>query len=110
MKQISKGVPHMRGDEPMGYTKGPWTYEKRRSDEYLVKGPTGCGYIATVYAAMVGTDIFESNARLIAAAPDLLELAHKMKVWAVHAKSGGKVNWIEVQRQILETIAKAEPK
>ena len=53
----------------MKHTKGPWEYQKRRSDEYLVKGPTGAGYIATVYAAIVGDGPFQANAELIASAP-----------------------------------------
>jgi hypothetical protein len=46
-----------------GHTPGPW-----RADEKVVRGPGG------IPIALLATVDAESNARLIAAAPDLLEI------------------------------------
>jgi len=58
------------------HTSGPWTIEcgKNYSNEIVGKSKTGKDWvIARTTAAKVGRDTDDANARLIAAAPELLK-------------------------------------
>lgn len=74
----------------MTHTPGPWivdtepyevlSYES--NDRWIVRGPDGLQHVASVYFDQPGdvapTDEDASNARLIAAAPDLLSAAEEL--------------------------------
>ena len=63
------------------HTSGPWTIEcgKNYSNEIVGKSKTGKDWVlARTTAAKVGRDQDDANARLIAAAPDLLEALKAM--------------------------------
>lgn len=58
-----------------GYTPGPWAYEPDVDDDFVITS-AGRPLVATVHSGF--RDWTESNARLIAAAPTLLEAAQRV--------------------------------
>lgn len=75
----------------MKHTPGPWDYGKD-------------GYVQTIFNPTIGTIGYviddlqgqEANARLIAAAPDLLHLAEHVLAMADDAYLTGHPEWIEI--------------
>lgn len=99
----------------MSYTKGPWKAGAVKQSEITFTGPyiniTAKGAILEVQpsiAAGRGIEECKSNARLIAAAPDMLEALKKALSVIEHLDYlGGK----SVERaEIVQAIAKAEGK
>lgn len=93
----------------MKATPGPWKVERRYSNgceivPRIVCEPDsdrGCGWIADIIGApYLGHQSTLPNARLIAAAPDLLE--------ACKAYAHGKVEPREAERMMMAAIQKAE--
>jgi len=80
------------------HTPGPWTYKHAENGELEIKGPNdecvvdGCGCCNSPFG-----DNLEYDARLIAAAPDLLAALHNM------LEDGDKTD----REQALAAIAKA---
>jgi hypothetical protein len=87
------------------HTSGPWTIEcgKNYSNEIVGKSKTGKDWVlARTTAAKVGRDQDDANARLIAAAPDLLEAA-KGIIQSIESGDG-----VVCYRALLSAIDKAE--
>ena len=53
-----------------GHTKGPWSYDLARTQQYQIDIKVGADCLATVYGSF-GENL--QNARLIAVAPELLD-------------------------------------
>jgi hypothetical protein len=92
------------------HTSGPWTIEcgKNYSNEIVGKSKTGKDWVlARTTAAKVGRDQDDANARLIAAAPDLLEA---LKILATQAESHGAegVYWDKARAAIAKAEGRAE--
>jgi len=89
----------------MAHTPGPWE-SKRTSDGYYIHPSSLETEIADQEIALVydlSTDQEEANARLIAAAPEMLATLKEAWAWLVGYKElKGVVSWVE------QTIAKAE--
>lgn len=92
-------------------TKINWTYEQKGTDKYLISEVVGYGedghpvtgsIVATVYATMETGATFDANARIIAAAPEMLEACKTMlEAWGCRAPEAGIV-------AIQKALAKAE--
>jgi hypothetical protein len=70
----------------MSYTPGPWSANLSDSDFVDVEAPFEgdvIGIVATCPTGDYGRDAAEANARLIAAAPDLLRL---LGIWAAERR------------------------
>jgi hypothetical protein len=92
------------------HTSGPWTIEcgKNYSNEIVGKSKTGKDWVlARTTAAKVGRDQDDANARLIAAAPDLLEA---LKTLATQAESHGAegIYWDKARAAIDKAEGRAE--
>jgi hypothetical protein len=92
------------------HTSGPWTIEcgKNYSNEIVGKSKTGKDWVlARTTAAKVGRDQDDANARLIAAAPDLLEA---LKTLATQAESHGAegIYWDKARAAIAKAERRAE--
>lgn len=71
-----------------GFTKGPWAVEQSVGDEWWFGGDNGCQWVIytpphsfdsiAVVGGEYGNKEQEATARLIAAAPDLLEALQKV--------------------------------
>ena len=92
------------------HTSGPWTIEcgKNYSNEIVGKSKTGKDWVlARTTAAKVGRDQDDANARLIAAAPDLLEALKEAQDYiASEERAYEMVNPVAVMARA--AIAKAE--
>jgi hypothetical protein len=69
-----------------GYTPGPWTANQSDADFVDVEAPFEgdiVGIVATCPTGDYGRDAAEANARLIAAAPDLLRL---LGIWVAECR------------------------
>lgn len=109
------------------HTPGPWSYRPQKYDDWgYVRGPKQADGLqpficqARDMRAMDddvlnkhrrnGTDPWEANARLIAAAPDLLEALEEIEgmghsepmTWA-----GSELDWAKRRAGIMQTIARA---
>lgn len=98
----------------MAHTKGPWTVEPRTPDE---NGRTGPRVLSATGHPIVRLDEYsypeeemEANARLIAAAPDLLEAAQLIREVAVVARAGHLNLETVWGRKLHEAIRAAELK
>jgi hypothetical protein len=101
-----------------GHTPGPWTIDRdRRNQKWWIDAPNGDPTLKSLswkgLAIVYGQDNFpkegsivgEANARLIAAAPDLLEACKKLMGLAK------RQGWVHVSINYAEAaIAKAENK
>lgn len=68
------------------HTPGPWQWEKRGGAFRAIEGPSGPSVAVTEeYAGDAWIDVSEANARLIAAAPEMLEALIQA---AAHLSSG----------------------
>lgn len=87
------------------FTAGPWRYEEEfPGSGYVVASRCNIAVAENVWGADVNS-IKEANARLIAAAPELLE-ATKLLLAALHE---GHADWIEkATSRGLAAVAKAE--
>lgn len=92
------------------HTAGPWTAREGRNDQFVIEAPGSkpglIVQVATVYETTVmrdETERREADARLIAAAPDLLEACRE----ALDALQGSKY---ETDKRLFAAIAKAEGK
>lgn len=88
------------------HTPGPWTLESRGWDNQLIYGqdervPDGRRFIADVSLMFDGA---EANARLIAAAPDLLE---QLRVTVMYLQSACTVMGKESRQMALEIVDEA---
>jgi hypothetical protein len=87
-----------------GYTKGPWRYVRENGSpttgQHMIAGARP-GYLAEVRDC--GSGDVSANARLIAAAPDLLEALQMVRDYVVTMKGDGH----QYQVVIDEAIAKA---
>jgi hypothetical protein len=70
-------------ERPIGPSKGPWEIEDCGVyDELLIASEdTGGGYVATVYESDCNWG--RLNAKLIAAAPDLLQACELVQLWVL---------------------------
>jgi len=105
------------------HTPGPWTITKAQNARYI-EGDPKRGHVAFVYAKGDRCDIMrdeysapeemEANARLIAAAPDLLDALKVMlkgdELGEVACQEQGFLRLIERTEQARAAIAKAEGK
>lgn len=66
----------------MTHTKGPWTAVARTNAYIEIEAPGQIGYMAKK-VAMLSMPNHEANARLIAAAPDLLEALKIASDWMI---------------------------
>ena len=67
------------------HTPGPWTIEADGS--HIMIGASGNGTIAVMRCPLSGTDkTKQANARLIAAAPEMLAELVKQRDWLLHVK------------------------
>lgn len=62
------------------HTPGPWTHELQSGSEYIYEVMAAGYYVATAHDGAMGKSNAEANARLIAAAPDLLEALQEAAV------------------------------
>lgn len=89
------------------HTPGPWTWKNRRMtvegyiDRVLQGGPEGDG---VVYHSAVWT-MKDADAKLIAAAPDLLDLVKRLRGWDHLDGAADGPYW---RRELDAAIAKAE--
>ena len=83
-----------------GHTPGPWRVIEQ-DDEMVISSDTSTDDVATVF----GGDSIEANAKLIAAAPSLLEALKGMLEWARRVKQSNP--GLEVLNAII-AIDKAE--
>jgi hypothetical protein len=96
------------------HTPGPWTTHKAKPNPWwTVLGPDARP-VADVDAASVqafnkpgNPKIVEANARLIAAAPDLLEVLQAVVSWHDQAEDGAPTDWADVVLHARAAIAKA---
>lgn len=97
----------------MSHTKGPWSVERERG-QYIVTSPSG-GEVARIAKWTSAVEL--DDARLIAAAPDLLEALRKLGneatgMWAMaNPDAHGHTNLSVLRLRIdeaLAVIAKAE--
>ena len=68
------------GFKPFGHSKGPWVNDNGR----ILANDGGMGILVAVTQTPVNglpADVLDANARLIAAAPDLLEAAKIVAYW-----------------------------
>ena len=98
----------------MKHTPGPWRAIQKSMEEFDIVGPEhknrdDCQYIAEVFG--IWADAFTSqgsaNARLIAAAPDLLAACEAIRdtcpgTWQLPE------NWVEAWKSMLAAIARAK--
>lgn len=86
------------------HTPGPWTLEGS-----TIKGSDGgtiCTFRYPIYPLSTGPDEYSSNARLIAAAPEMLE-ALKLTLKDLEAGSAAEVAMLKSIRVARSAIAKA---
>lgn len=96
------------------HTPGPWTIEGWEGEPFIV-GPE-VHYVNHGDPAVIckvlrygGTRPTEANARLIAAAPDLLEAARLTELCVMHLPARlGETNWPYIAERLRAAIAKAE--
>ena len=90
------------------HTQGPWQVcadEKEYNNApLLIWGPRGPGY-GTIAEATKYIYEAEANARLIAAAPEMLEVLARVEFWLSTVSDGGAI-----QNVVREVIAKATGK
>jgi hypothetical protein len=96
------------------HTPGPWHWKRNRTMQSLYAGAFGLGvYVPTEnntsYPLEVRNSI-EGNARLIAAAPELLEAARKFIEIRHKLDSGITIGYSEAFDMAERAIAKAEEK
>ena len=102
----------------MGHTEGPWEANSRAIEQIELPHRKQTSVIC--YMEDVQTDEWLANARLIAAAPDLLDVLTRLTEKVTRANSlrhsGGRISsedWSEfyaLQNEARATIAKAEGK
>jgi hypothetical protein len=89
----------------MNHTQGPWDYESFALSEEIVSNDK---VIATVYSRhCTFPEEMRANARLIAAAPDLLEALQELYHLIDSAHDGERVFTTEMQKKAKAAIAKA---
>lgn len=89
-------------------TPGPWTATKGFTRIERVVATDGKSVASTGNTPSRTSEEREANARLIAAAPDLLSAADA--VVRFDHKNGGPSEWNELMRNLESAIAKAEGK
>lgn len=96
-------------DNSMKHTPGPWIRKTSSTGVSVHVGPDGKPFIAKMdNIHTYGRDVIEANARLIAAAPDMLEALQEAVRW--DTVSGLDNEWPLIIDQIKSAIAKAEGK
>jgi len=90
-------------NEKAKFTPGPWIYRPNKYDDWgVVKSPDGLPVAQACVGRWSkdfdkhrteGTDPAEANARLIAAAPELLAALEAARLWAVEYY--GSLPWLE---------------
>lgn len=100
-----------------GYTPGPWKARDYRNSNgdiwidcnaFANKGKGKClgGTLATAHSSGTGKGNVEANAKLLAAAPDLLEALQKAHGFISELKEHGIYGWSGM-RQVEDALAKA---
>jgi hypothetical protein len=92
-------------DKKVGHTPGPWRYDSREDEDnndFEIHTPEFEKWVALVKSSQVG-DSGEANARLIAAAPDLLEALEQVIRHGLIEQDGYET----VLRQVHSAISKA---
>lgn len=91
--------------EQSTHTPGPWrTYQG--DGRWIVATTSSWAYAATGLIPQLDAETEEANARLIAAAPDLLEACKQVIVYGADADDA--ILWTDVIRNIKAAIHKAE--
>lgn len=97
----------------IGHTPGPWNISERdpQRDQFYIFGEdfTGQDYPVATVTSCEDPDQHEANARLIAAAPDLLKVAHwaLSRLISTSALTEGS-EAMQLQRALRAAIARAE--
>ena len=99
--QHTPGPWHMTGPMGTGHLKGrePWFWVTAERTLHLQVAACSDGYV-------IGEN--EANARLIAAAPDLLECLRAVEVlFAPHCKDSTQADWLDKTQALLRRLGAA---
>ena len=96
------------------HTPGPWHVEKHNLHNLIVAEDKTYPQLRTVIAELPASTEEEANARLIASAPELLELANRIEWFATAGTERNGVpymitngDWLRLWEQARAAIAKA---
>jgi hypothetical protein len=79
---VMEPVLHPPTGQPVRHMDGPWTMEgPDMFGDFNILPPNDCGAVAAVVSNMRPPEVVLGNARLIAAAPDLLRVAELLADW-----------------------------
>ena len=95
------------------HTPGPWAFKMTgwQTNPAAVYSPRRPGAVACIPArTSVPLDEQSANARLIAAAPELLAALESAQAWIARAGYTDRDKWQSVQEQARAAIAKAKGK
>jgi hypothetical protein len=96
-------TPHTPHAAPYTHSPGPWATRRVPGALFEIRDSDG----NAVLRIRGGMDPMAPDARLIAAAPELLDLARRVRVWARHSAANGLVDWHEVAEMVDAAIARA---
>jgi len=93
----------------MKHTPGPWRIRRGTAHLSCVEVEVQDGdSVATVYDGVMGIDNAEANARLIAAAPDLLEALKALEVlFSPCVRDSTQADWIDRARAAIKKAEEA---
>lgn len=92
------------------HTPGPWSWQTNQANRVSIDGPDGAEVVrAEEYAGSAWVEVSEDDARLIAAAPELLEALILLEHEMVESGNAGSVDygWKPAIEKTRAAIAKA---